>query len=133
MRSVAASCDDSRMGRGTAAVVALTLAAAVAVAACQQAAELLPANKLECGGTPAGLCGDVAKLAVSRMNLAATGAILKVDVTPVPDCAKWGRANFRSLQWADAQACWEVAVTGESSHGGGGVVLRRDGTLEASW
>lgn len=90
-----------------------------------------PVDDLDCGqATARPLCEKVAAVAVARMNLVATGPIHRVALGRV-DCVVWGRANFRSADVAGAADCWIVEVTGERSHGGGPVVLRVDGRIEA--
>jgi hypothetical protein len=106
---------------------------AVTLAGCDVISEALPSSQVDCGGTEAVLCAEVARLAVSRMNRDATGAVSGVALTKFADCERVGRANFLSDKLRFATSCWEVAVTGERSRGGGFVWRNPDGTLEASW
>ena len=50
-------------------------------------------GSLECGGTERALCGAVAELAISQMNLTATGPITAVALTRA-DCAQAASATF---------------------------------------
>lgn len=110
--------------------VVLTVIAVAALSACEEVSSILP-SRLECGGTEAALCQQVARLGIAQMNLAATGPITEASLETL-DCARAGKASFHST-WADAEACWRVTVTGERSHGGGVVVLWPNGDLEPFW
>jgi hypothetical protein len=111
-------------------VALVAIAAAVALAACEQVSSILPASALECGGTEPELCRQVAQLGIAQMNLAATGPITGVAIEAL-DCAEGGRANFRD--WRGATTCWSLSITGEKSHGWGFVVLWPNGDLEPFW
>ena len=111
-------------------LVPVAIAATLALAACGQAASLLPAAP-RCGGTDAELCTQVSRLAIAQMNLTATGPITEVVLESV-DCARTGRAYFLG-DLSEARACWSVTVTGEESHGGGIVVLWPNGDLQPYW
>ncbi len=102
-----------------------------AAVGCDRLGDVLPANALQCDGTELALCQAVARLAVSRMNLAATGPITHVTLT-VGDCGRLARSSF-IREAATGTACWQVDVVGERSYGGGAVVLQPGGALEAHW
>lgn len=113
-------------------ITPVTIAAALALAACEQVSAILPASALECDGTELALCQQVARVAVAQMNLTATGPITEVTLETL-DCDEAGRANFHAAAWAGAEACWSLVVTGEKSHGWGFVVLWPNGDLEPFW
>ena len=108
------------------------VAVVLAVAACEGLpAGLSSGGSLECGGTERVLCGAVAELAISQMNVTATGPITAVVLSRT-DCARAAAATFNH-ELESATDCWRVEVTGERSHGGGLVARFPDGTLKPSW
>ena len=108
------------------------LAVVLALAACGGLpAGLSSGGSLECGGTERALCGAVAELAISQMNLTATGPITAVALSR-GDCARAAAAIF-THELDSATDCWRVEVTGERSHGGGWVARFPDGTLKPYW
>jgi len=88
-------------------------------------------GSLECGGTERALCGAVAELAISQMNLTATGPITAVALSR-DDCTRAAAATF-THELESATDCWRVEVTGQRSHGGGWVARFPDGTLKPYW
>ena len=113
-------------------VAAGLLAASIVLVACEGLpAGMADSGALKCGGTERALCGAVAELAISRMNLTATGPITVVALVS-GDCDRLAVSNFRS-ELATATDCWRVEVTGERSHGGGLIVRFPDGRLQPDW
>ena len=108
------------------------LAVVLALAACEELpAGLSSGGSLECGGTDRALCAAVAELAISQMNLSATGPTTAVALSR-GDCARAAAATFNH-ELASATDCWRVEVTGDGSHGGGLVARFPDGTLKPYW
>jgi hypothetical protein len=111
----------------------VTGALAVLLAACDVLPDAMSGSgTLACGDTDRSLCRAVAELSIAQMNLTATGPITSVELSQIENCLEWGKANFR-IEVGAAVDCWEVAVTGERSHGGGTVARFADGTLRPYW
>ncbi len=109
----------------------LTVATTLALGACEPVVSLLPASQLDCDGAAPELCQQLARIAISEMNLTATGPITLVVLKPV-ECVRWAQSNFLG-DLSRATGCWTAEVTGEQSRGGGTIVLWPDGSLEPFW
>lgn len=111
----------------------LCLVLAAHLVGCDTVSEVLPSPAFDCDRTESTLCAEVARVAVSRMNPEVMGPITGVTLTLLTDCDRVARSHFLSQRMKLATGCWEVAVIGERSRGGGIVWVNADGTIEAGW